>query len=140
VDEHDPATVDPVLYEPPTVTVAGTTYTLRRLGLPDVFRVVKILGRGAALLDPAAEFTPAQIIQVLMTSISLNEGPVLDLIASLLGVPRKDLDYPEKFPLDSILDIIQAIAAHGDLRGFLSRANSITKTMPNLLKSDARRS
>lgn len=90
VDEHDPATVDPVLYEPPTVTVAGTTYTLRRLGLPDVFRVVKILGRGAALLDPAAEFTPAQIIQVLMTSISLNEGPVLDLIASLLGVPRKD--------------------------------------------------
>lgn len=139
VDEHDPNTVDPVMYVPPTVVVAGTTYTLRRLGLPDVFRVVKILGRGAALLDAGSQFTPAQIIQVIMASITLNEEPVLDLIASLIGVKREALNDPEAFPMDSIIDIVEAIAKHGDLRGFLARADAIAKKMPNLAAADARR-
>lgn len=128
-----PATaVDPVLYEPPTVEINGTTYTLRRLGLPDVFRVIKILGRGAALLDPDANFTGAQVLQVLITSLAINEAPVLDLIASLLSVDRAALDDPEQFPLDSVIPIVEAISRHGDLTAFLSKVNTFSARMPNI--------
>lgn len=129
---------DPVLIEPATITIAGHEYTLRRLGLRDVFKVSRILGRGIAALAENGITQPGQVLQVLVASMNQNEEELLKLIADLLGVARADLDNPDLFPMDSFLDIIAAIAASQDLRGFFSKVQALTGSLPNQSKTPTR--
>ena len=128
--------VDPVLQEPLTITIAGTTYTIRRLGLRDVFRVSRILGRGIAVLAEGGS-TGSQIIQVLIASLNANEEEVLKLIADLIGVKRIDLDDPNRFPMVSFLDILTALSQSQDLRDFFARVQTLTGTLPELQMTQA---
>lgn len=128
--------VDPVLQEPPTVTIAGTTYTIRRLGLRDVFRVSRILGRGIAVLAEGGS-TGSQIIQVLIASLNANEEEVLKLIADVIGVKRADLDDPNRFPMVSFLDILAALSESQDLRDFFARVQTLTGVLPELQTTQA---
>jgi len=124
-------TQDPILSTGTTVDIAGKTYTLRRLGLQDVFRVARILGNGVAVLgDTSAGYTSAQAAQILIASMTRNEAEVLDLIADLLNVERKLLDDPNVFPMDSMLDIFHALSEHQDLKSFLARLNAMMATNP----------
>jgi hypothetical protein len=126
-------TPDPILSEPTRITIAGAEYTVRRMGLPDVFRVSRILGRGVALLGGGADgITGAQVLQVLIASLSANEDEVLRLIASLLSVDRKVLDDPSAFPMDSIIDVFQALAEHQDLKAFLSKVQTLSERLPEM--------
>lgn len=122
---------DPVLGEN-TVVIAGVEHKLRRLGIVDVFAVARIMGRGVATLtglgnDP----TPAQVVQVLISSLAANEDEVLDLIASVIGVTRDDLNDPERYPLDSTLAIVEALAEHQDLTSFLASVGKTMQKLPN---------
>lgn len=124
---------DPILAEDPIITIAGAEYTVRRMGLTDVFRVARILGRGIALLGGAnGEVTGAQIVQVLVASLSANEEEVLRLIASLISVDRKDLDDPRAFPMDSIVTVFEVLAEHQDLRAFLAKVQALTERLPEM--------
>lgn len=129
---------DPVLIEPTILTIAGNEYTLRRLGLRDVFKVSRILGRGIAALAENGITQPGQVLQVLVASMNQNEDEFLKLIADLLGVSRADLDNPDLFPMDSFLDIVAAIAASQDLRGFFSKVQALTSGLPNQSKIPTR--
>lgn len=128
--------IDPVLVEPPTVTIAGTTYTVRRLGLRDVFRVSRILGRGIAILAEGGTSGP-QIIQVLIASLNANEEEVLKLVADVIGVKRVDLDDPARFPMVSFLDILAALSESQDLRDFFARVQTLTGVLPELQTTQA---
>ena len=128
--------VDPVLQESLTITIAGTTYTIRRLGLRDVFRVSRILGRGIAVLAEGGS-TGSQIIQVLIASLNANEEEVLKLIADLIGVKRTDLDDPARFPMVSFLDILAALSESQDLRDFFARVQTLTGVLPELQTTQA---
>ena len=124
---------DPILAEDATVTIAGVTYTLRRLGLQDVFRVARILGNGVAVLgDTTGQYTQTQLMQVLVASMTRNEKEVLDLIADLLNVDRATLNNPDKFPMDSMIDIFEALAEHQDLQAFLARIAVLTERRPEM--------
>ncbi len=124
---------DPILTEATTVTIAGVTYTLRRLGLQDVFKVARILGNGIAVLgDTSGQYTPGHLIQVLVASMTRNEKEVLDLIADLVNVDRSVLNNPDKFPMDSMIDIFEALAEHQDLKAFLARIAVLTERMPEM--------
>jgi len=124
---------DTILSEPTTVTIAGETYELRRLGLQDVFKVARILGNGVAVLgDTSGTYSPAQAVQVLVASMTRNEDEVLNLVADLLKVDRKTLADPDKFPMDSMIDIFTALSEHQDLKAFLARIGSMTERLPEM--------
>jgi len=124
---------DTILSEPTTVTIAGTEYTLRRLGLQDVFKVARILGNGVAVLgDTSGTYSPAQAVQVLVASMTRNEDEVLNLVADLLKVDRKTLADPDKFPMDSMIDIFTALSEHQDLKAFLARIAALTERLPEM--------
>jgi hypothetical protein len=129
--------VDPVLIEPATITIAGATYTVRRLGLRDVFRVSRILGRGIAILAEGTERTATQVLQVLIASMNANEEEVLRLIADIIGVKRTDLDDPNRFPMVSFIDILAALAESQDLRDFFARVQTLTGVLPELQTTQA---
>ena len=122
--------IDPIMDAAPTVTIEGHTYTLQRLGLPDVFRVSRILGRGVSMLTNAGEFTIGQVVQVLVGSMTANEEEVLALIAHVLGIERAELNDPERFPMPCIIDVFEALSKHQDLAGFLTRVQALTERLP----------
>jgi hypothetical protein len=71
-------TQDPILSTGTTVDIAGKTYTLRRLGLQDVFRVARILGNGVAVIGNANDkYNSVQIAQILIASMTRNEAECL---------------------------------------------------------------
>jgi len=115
------------------ITIAGETYTLRRLGLQDVFKVARILGSGVAVLgDDTGSIKPQETLQVLIASMTQQEDRVLDLVADLLNVDREQLNNPEKFPMDSIIDILQKLAEHQDLKAFMEKLGKLTENMPEM--------
>ncbi len=129
--KQKPTETDPVLAEPTVITINEREYTLRKLGVRDVFRVSRILGRGIGVLaNDGANLTGGQVVQVLVASLSQNEEEVLALVADVLGVSRKQLEDPNVFPMESIIDVFEALAEHQDLRAFLARVQSLVERLP----------
>lgn len=125
--------LDPILDEGPTVNIAGTEYQIRRLGFQDVFKVARILGRGIAVLgDQGSNLSPGQAIQIVMASMTANEDEVLDLLASILGVSRKDFNDADRFPMEAIVDVAEALAQHQDLRAFLAKVQALIERLPEM--------
>lgn len=122
---------DPILSEAPTVEIAGETYELRRLGLRDVFKVARVLGNGIAVLGDE-RYGPGQVLQVLIASMAQNEEEVLTLVADVLGLKRKDLDDPERFPMESIVTVFEALSEHQDIRAFLAKVEAMMKRLPEM--------
>jgi hypothetical protein len=126
-------TPDPILDKGPTVTINGTEYTIRRLGFGDVFKVARILGNGIAVLgDQGANLTAGQILQVLLSSMTKNETEVLELLASVLNVTKAEIVNPDLFPMESIVDVLQALGEHQDLRAFLAKVQALTERLPEM--------
>ncbi len=115
------------------IDIAGETYTMRRLGLRDVFKVVRILGSGVGMLSDIGDTpTPGQTLQVLIASMTANEEEVLSLVADLIGVTREDLNDPERFPMESVVDIFKTLSDHQDLRAFLSKVAGMMESLPEM--------
>ena len=124
---------DPVLSEDFTIEINNETYTMRRLGLRDVFRVARILGNGVAVLgDGASTYSSGQVVQVLVASMTRNETEVLDLLADLLNIDRNTLDDPNKFPMESMIDVFEGLSEHQDLKAFLARIAALTERLPEM--------
>ena len=123
---------DPILDDAPTVEIAGHTYPLRRLGLRDVFRVARIFGNGVHVLGDAAAYSPGQVVQVLVASVARAEEEVLQLIASLIGLDRADLDDVERFPMESIVDVFEVLSESQDLAVFLARVEALMSKSPEM--------
>lgn len=125
--------VDPILYTPPTVTIAGTEYPLRRLNVRDVFRIVPIVSKGAnAILSGNGALTPPQILQALMQALVTSEREVTALLADIIGVEPRDFEYGDRFPITAVIDIIEAVAEHEDLRAFIERVQAAAGRLPGL--------
>jgi len=122
-----------IINEGVQIEIAGEQYTIRRLGMRDVFRVVRILGSGVGMLSDLGDTpTAGQTLQVLIASMTANEEEVMTLIADLMGVDRDLLNDPEKFPMDAIIDIFKTLSEHQDLRAFLSKVARLTETLPEM--------
>lgn len=120
------APVDPVLYEPPTITIAGTEYQMRRLGIKDGFKVAAILGAGLEQMRDAGGVSDgAGLVNAILAALVDQETVVTDFLASSIDVTRKDLQNPEKFPVTAIFDLIDALVKHEDLRAFLARSQDL---------------
>lgn len=126
--------VEPITYQPPSVTIGSETYPMRRLGVQDVFTVSKILGSGVSVLGRIGDgqVNPAQILQVVVAALAQNQEPVLNLMASIIGVTRAELNDPERFPMESIVTLGEALADHQDLAGFLAAVGRLAERTPEM--------
>jgi hypothetical protein len=121
------ATVDPLLYEPPTVTIDDESFAVRRLMTKDVYPLARILGRGVAVLADRENYSPSQILEVLLYSMTVNEQEVQKLLASLIGVPQKEWDA---MPPTAVIDVLAALAGHQDLQDFFGKLHRLMETVP----------
>lgn len=131
-DQIDPTIGDsPILDEAPTVTIAGQSYQLRRLGVRDTFAIARIVAVGAAALNRPLgnDLTAENIGQLLLSGFMAAEETTMKLLASVIGVTVPDL---EKMPMEAPLEIVAALAEHQDLRAFFARAGELMKRLPEM--------
>lgn len=142
--EHLTTGIEPLVVEMPTVEINGRTYTMRRLGFKDViFWLKTIRESGARGLKAATdlvdvlrveneagkiyqEATEQRVGVVAFTWGAIDSiDVIMSWLASVLQVDAQDFADPNKFPLDSIIDIIEALATHPDLNGFFTKLASV---------------
>lgn len=136
--EHLTTGIEPLVVEMPTVEVNGKTYTMRRLGFRDViFWLKTIRESGARGLQAATdlidvlrvedqEATEQRVGVVAFIWGAIDSiDVIMSWLASVLQVDPKEFADPDKFPLDSIIDIIEAVAEHPDLKAFFTKLSSV---------------
>lgn len=131
-DQSDPTIGDsPILDEAPTVTIAGQSYQLRRLGVRDTFAIARIVAVGAAALNRPLgnDLTAENIGQLLLSGFMAAEETTMKLLASVIGVTVPEL---EQMPMEAPLEIVAALAEHQDLRAFFARAGELMKKVPEM--------
>ncbi|MCB1711345.1 MAG: hypothetical protein KDH96_02335 [Candidatus Riesia sp.] len=132
------------------VTIEGTTYKLRRIGMPWAFRIfnmvtdlytkgrenvhklmpdlflvkelVKLEGMTGEQLQEVHNFKDP-VAAIVAMGINYIEEDFYDIAQYIFDVPRDDLMDPDKFPLSSFWDIIDALVSHPDFLSFLSRGS-----------------
>lgn len=114
---------DPIMAKA-TVTINEETYTMRRLGIEDAWTIADIMGAGVAAVG--GQVDESQTVQVLVASMAKKKDAVMDLIADVLSVNRETLADPDRFPISSIITILQALAEHPDLKEFLEDVGKLT--------------
>lgn len=129
--------MEPIVGETPTVEIEGKTYTVRRLGIPDMFTVIRILGVGVKQLGSMGglqSLDSASVALALVAAIPHAEDEIMDLLADIVGVDGADIRNPDIFPIDAIVDIIGVLAEHQDLKAFFTRLQALAKANPALQK------
>lgn len=123
--------LEPIVGEKPTVEIEGKTYTIRRLGIPDTFRIIRILGIGVQQLgNMAGGLNERAMVLAIVAAIPYAEDEIMDLLADLVGVDGADVRNPEIFPLGSEIAIIEALSKHQDLKAFFTRLRSLAESNP----------
>lgn len=102
-----------------------STYKMRRLSTRDTFKLISILEVGARasgtdlrtfdlgdLDDPAA--LVKNLGQLMFSAMAFAADEVIELCASLVGVPVNLLSDGEYFPMGSEVQIIQGLTQHPD--------------------------
>lgn len=132
-DQIDPTIGDsPILDEAPTVTIAGKTYQLRRLGVRDTFAIARIFAVGAAAMNRPlgnSASDPSALAPLLLSGLMAAEETTMKLLASVIDVTVPEL---EKMPMEAPLEIVAALAEHQDLRAFFARAGELMKRLPEM--------
>lgn len=129
--------MEPIVGVKPTVEIEGKTYTVRRLGIPDMFTVIRILGVGVKQLGTMRglqSLDSASVALALVAAIPYAEDEIMDLLADIVGVDGADIRNPDIFPIDAIVDIIGVLAEHQDLKAFFTRLQALAKANPALQK------
>ena len=125
--------LETIVGDKPTIEIEGKTYTLRRLGIQDTFKVIKIIGIGVK--EMAGMFNLNQLDAQTMTmamvgAIPYAEDEIMDLMASLIGVGPEEIRDPEQFPLGSEGAIIEALTKHQDLKAFFTQLQRLADQNP----------
>lgn len=132
--------LEALIPELPTVTDGrGQKHTLRRLGLADVFRGLRIIsgisGEGQRQLIEAAKgqslSLEAQVGMVLAYGLSSpeTERGILEFLASLVGASYEEFaGEPNVWPLDVQLDILlKLVNEHPDITAFFTKLAAAAK-------------
>ena len=128
----------PLLTETPTVEINGETYELRRLGVRDTFAIARIISVGASAMGKdgvPSDASPEVMARLMLNGVLRAEGHALNLMASVIDVDPKDLEDPEKFPMDAVLTIGEGLAKHQDLKAFFTSLVSLMTRLPEMTQS-----
>lgn len=132
---------DPILDDAPTINIEGTSYTLRRLGVRDIFTVGRIASRGAAIAlqegQDLSTVTGEQAMMLFLVGLPYAEDDGMKLVASLLGVTVKQLEDANAFPADTLVRVAVALREHQDVQAFFSSVQHLAGTMRTTTTSPA---
>jgi hypothetical protein len=133
----------PLLAICPVIEIEGTTYTLRRLSIPDTFRVMKMIGKIMAGLGPNAvtlsaidlekpETIATKLFPLLLNGLQYAEQDLMAFLADVIGVTPAELADPERFPIYAVMDIINGLVNHPDFTAFFTKLATFAQT-PDML-------
>ena len=128
--EFNDKEIEPFLGETISITISNKEYKMRRLNIQDIFKLGRILGIGAAGMGKEIgkmDLNPEVLAGLLLVSFPYAERQCLEFIASLIDVEVEDLKNPEFFPVDSILDILQNILEHEDVKAFFLKLANLLR-------------
>lgn len=117
----------------PTVEIAGKSYPLRRLNVRDTFACARIAATGAARMGQSldqASLDGDTLTFAMVSGIVYAEDEALRLMASVIGVSAKDLENPDRFPMDTPVVIGKALAEHQDLKAFFTSLGTLFQQLP----------
>ena len=123
--------IEPIIAETPIVVINGREYKLRRLGVGDTFKLARVISVGAAGMGKEIgniEMNPEVVAGLLLAGFPYAERPMVELLASIIGVKYEDMKDPEKFPMGSEIEIITALTEHVDVKAFFGRLTGLLKT------------
>ena len=135
---------EPLVWEAPTLDIAGREYKLRRLGLIDVQKAAKILASVTGYVDRKAvanvgNMSPEEIGTFALDVIPFAFDEVIDWIAQFLGIPagksepgegesnEGTIRDPNVFPLGSELKVIDALLDHADVDAFFGMVSRVAE-------------
>lgn len=116
-----------ILGEKTSIAVGENTYTLRRLGIRDVFTFSGMIAPHAktvfAAIDTTGDATErgVNLLTQIVFVIPELEQSAMKFIADLLGLTPDILGNPEHFPLPVWGELLQKIATHPDLEEFIKQ-------------------
>lgn len=114
------------------VIIGGKEYHMRRLGVRDVFKVVKIFAKvGQAVVKDLVDAGDdvQKLGFVMISAIPACENEVMELMGDLIGVKSEEF---AAMPLEAIPVMIEKLAQSEDLKAFFTQA---AKAMAHLPKS-----
>ena len=123
-----------LLAQTPEVEIAGKTYQMRRLGLPQSCQLARIFeaGKATCSVDLVAVAKSQDVGQAIGASVSLcmaamgnAERDVMSFLAYCLGVDVGEIRDPELFPMSSLVPIFRALWEHPDLQSFFAQASAL---------------
>ena len=123
--------IEPLIAETPTVVINKKEYKLRRLGVGDTFKLARVISVGAAGMGKEIgniEMNPEVVAGLLLAGFPYAERPMIELLASIIGVSYEDMKDPEKFPMGSEIAIISALTEHVDVKAFFEKLTGLLKT------------
>ena len=123
-----------MMWEGPTLEIAGREYTVRRLGILDVMALGKIYASCQArqafqlkTLFDGAEISVNMLGATLISAIPYEGEAICKFMASLVGVDVESFKDPNVFPLGSEIQIIDKLIEHEDVLAFLERVQGMAK-------------
>ena len=129
--EEESSEIEPLLADTPTVVINEKEYKLRRLGVGDTFKLARVISVGAAGMGKeigSIEMNPEVVAGLLLAGFPYAERPMMELLASIVGVKYEDIKDPEKFPMGSEIAIITALTEHVDVKAFFEKLTGLLKT------------
>lgn len=143
VNEVDPTRgLTPLVVELPIFEVEGKEYKMTRLGLTHAMMALRIFAAASGGIMKMSvvgnmQSNPAAIGLAILSALPYAENHVKDLIAASIlkktsrgyeTVAKLDLEDANRFPLESLITIIEQLGSHPDLRAFLKNIGRLQQS------------
>lgn len=118
-------------------------YPMRPLGIQDTFAIARIVASGAGhmgdslqnVLGDDGQPDGRSVGMLLLAGLPFAEKEAMGLLASVLNVSIEDFRNPEKFPMGSEIEIVDALAKHQDLTAFFGKIKKMIERVPGVMNA-----
>lgn len=127
--------LETIVGDTPVVEIEGRTYTMRRLGIKDTFKVIRIIGIGVKEMAGMFNFGQLDVqamTMAMVAAIPYAEDEIMDLLASLINVEPREVRDENLFPIGSEIAIIEALTKHQDLKAFFTQLQRLAESNPSI--------
>lgn len=114
--------METLLNQGTTLKFNGKDYTVRRLGVMDVFKVARILAKvgkstfASFAVQEGQKIDPREIGFQIVASIPELENEIMGLLAGLLNI---SVDEFGKLPPEALIEVIAAVIEGDDIKSFI---------------------
>ena len=107
-------------------------HKMRRLGVRDVFRIMRIVAAGAMTMGTELNLSgikqedmASTMLMLVLLGFPMAENQCIELLADIIGMKPNDLADPDKYSMNAVPEIVAALVQHQDLKAFFTGLGSI---------------